>query len=374
MRVFVSSLMGAHFTSLREAADKGIGALGFESVMAEDYTVSPSSPEAACLEGVRSSDAVVLVLGSEYGDCQASELSATHQEYREAREESIPVLAFIEEGAEPTEDQAVFVREVRDWAQGQYTESFSSPDDLQAKVTRGLYRHSINEARAPVDGEEVVGRARALIPEHTHTGQAQLFVGVAGGPARQVLRPSELEAEELRSFLLREALTGPVPVLDLSSGTDSLIRGDALVVSQRDSGTGVSLSETGSIVVIQPAVDYGGLPTSTPSVIEDEVAERIELGLRFSGLVLDHVDPQERISRVGVVAAVLGAGYLPWRTREEQFQNPHTATMSSFSQDWVQAELAPPTFLRAALLRDAQRLSEDLAVRLRRQATEGPYR
>ncbi len=43
MRAFISSLMGGHFASLREAAAIGIGTLGYELVRAEDYTVSPRS-------------------------------------------------------------------------------------------------------------------------------------------------------------------------------------------------------------------------------------------------------------------------------------------------------------------------------------------
>ena len=43
MRVFINSLMGWHFASLREAAAIGIGTLRYELVRVEDYTVSPRS-------------------------------------------------------------------------------------------------------------------------------------------------------------------------------------------------------------------------------------------------------------------------------------------------------------------------------------------
>ena len=43
MRVFINSLIGGHFASLREAAAIGIGTLGYGLVRAEGYTVSPRS-------------------------------------------------------------------------------------------------------------------------------------------------------------------------------------------------------------------------------------------------------------------------------------------------------------------------------------------
>ena len=115
VRVFVSSLMSGDFDTLRDAACDAISLLGYEALRAEDYVASPTSAQVACLAGVRSADAVVLILGSQYGVPQASGLSATHEEYREARETSRPVFAFIAADAQRTPAQAEFIREVRDW-------------------------------------------------------------------------------------------------------------------------------------------------------------------------------------------------------------------------------------------------------------------
>ena len=54
-------------------------------------------------QGHKDARPAVLILGSPYGSRQASGLSATHEEYHEARETSRPVLVFIEEGAQPSE-------------------------------------------------------------------------------------------------------------------------------------------------------------------------------------------------------------------------------------------------------------------------------
>src|SRR6185295_20078467 len=83
MRVFVSSLISG-MEPLRRAARDAISTLGHQPVMAEDFAARVSSPQVACLGDLRQADLVVLILGDRYGDIQASGLSATHEEYREA--------------------------------------------------------------------------------------------------------------------------------------------------------------------------------------------------------------------------------------------------------------------------------------------------
>ena len=373
MRVFVSSLMSGHFVSLRESAAAGIRALGYEPVMAEDYAASPSSPQVACLDGVRSADAVVLILGSEYGRRQESGRSATHEEYIEARETARPVLAFIEDEDEPVTEQAEFTSEVQDWVQGQYTESFSGSTDLQAKVTRCLHRHAVAHAEVPLDADDLVGQARSCIPERSYSGQAQLILSIASGPSQPVLRPAALEDEEILRFLQSEALTGPAAVLDLASGTNSAIRGNAIIIEQSSSVASVSVSDSGSIVISQLATEHTSSPTVFPALIKEFLVERISRGLLLAGRVLDRVDPQQRIRHVAVAAAVLNAGYLSWSTREERGRNPHTATMNPFGQERVEVILSPPTRLRTALSSDTHRVAEDLVALLRRKAAESPF-
>ena len=83
--------------------------------MAEDFGAQPNSPQIACLQGLRTCDIVVLILGEHYGFVPpSSTLSATHQEYREARETK-PVLAFVQEGISPAPEQAAFIAEVQAW-------------------------------------------------------------------------------------------------------------------------------------------------------------------------------------------------------------------------------------------------------------------
>ena len=125
MKIFISSLITG-MESLRAAAKEAVLQLGHEPVMAEDFGSRPHSPQIACLDGLRKSGLVILILGEDYGIKQSSGLSATHEEYREAKTRH-PVIAFVQEGVQRTGDQVAFLEEVQDWAGGLFRGGFDTP-------------------------------------------------------------------------------------------------------------------------------------------------------------------------------------------------------------------------------------------------------
>ena len=191
MKVFLSSLITG-FEALRDAANSGARTLGHVVIRAEDFGASGLSPQVACLAGVRDADVVVLILGSKYGYVQSSGLSATHEEYREARD-SRPVFVLIEEDAEPEPSQAAFIREVQGWESGHFTATFHGADDLRDKVIRALYDYALATESGPLDEAELLDRAQQLVPTSRNFLGTELVVSITGGPRRAVLRPAELE-------------------------------------------------------------------------------------------------------------------------------------------------------------------------------------
>jgi hypothetical protein len=155
--------------AIRASARAAATTLGHEPVMAEDFGALPHSPQIACLDGVRQSAAVILILGARYGAKQRSGLSATHEEYREARERC-PVLTFVQENITPEPEQAALIQEVQAWTGGLIREGFSDHTDLQSKVTRALHRMEVATATAPFDAAEVLSRALASFPTSVLTG------------------------------------------------------------------------------------------------------------------------------------------------------------------------------------------------------------
>jgi hypothetical protein len=149
VRIFISSVIGG-YEPYRAAAAEALETLGHQVVWAEDFPASAATPQQGCLAAVRQSDLVVLLIGSRYGAPQPSGLSATHEEYREAKERK-PVLVFVESGVERDQAQQAFLNEVEAWATGHYRRSYSTPDDLKRELIRAVHDHELATSIGPVD-------------------------------------------------------------------------------------------------------------------------------------------------------------------------------------------------------------------------------
>ncbi len=140
MKVFVSSVIKC-YKKQRDAAETAIECLGHTPILMErTYPVSPESPQVACLTQVEDSDVVVLLLGSDYGDKQESDKSATHEEWDHARSINKRVLVFVEKVEEREPAQEEFVQEVSGWEDGHWHQSFCTPEDLVPKIVKALRR------------------------------------------------------------------------------------------------------------------------------------------------------------------------------------------------------------------------------------------
>jgi hypothetical protein len=363
MKVFVSSLIGG-YEDRRAAAQEAVETLGHQVLRAEDFPASAGTPQQACLAAVRDSDLVILLMGERYGVPQASGLSATHEEYREARERR-PVLVFVESGVTREPAQQSFLEEVQAWATGHFRASFSSPETLKTAVLRALHDHELATSAGGVDEADLVARATALLPRPHGIGAAQLVLAVAGGPHQQVMRPPELEDPDLARDVQREGLFGEYPVLDPSEGTTTAIEGNALVLTQRFGS--VLIDQAGSVRVVQAARrETNRRPTELPALIQEDVVQALVRAVRFSGWLLDRVDPLHRLTDVVVIAHLAGAGYMPWRTRAEHAASPSASSMGP-GGDTTTVMLTPARRHRQALTHDADRIAEDLATLLRRE-------
>lgn len=363
MRVFVSSVITG-YESLRESAAAAISSLGHEVIRAEDFGARADTPQQACLAGVRDADAVVLIIGGRYGAAQVSGLSATHEEYREARE-SKPLLAFVESGVAREPAQLEFLTEVQGWADGQLTEDFSSAGELRNAVTKQLHRFELSQQVGAADPAEMHARAVELIPaDHGGSYKDALVVAFAGGPRQSIVRPSTLESDALYETLLHEALFGRHRIFDAKHGTHRDLQDHALVLQQPDAS--IYLNEEASVRIVISARDPDAAdPSGVPVIIHEEVEERLALALGFGDAVLGHIDSTNRLARVAIVAAVQGGEFMGWRSRAEHAQSPNTVVVSMNATS-EPVGLSPPDRPRGALRGSALELATDFAVCLRR--------
>ncbi|MXW26581.1 MAG: DUF4062 domain-containing protein [Dehalococcoidia bacterium] len=266
MKVFISSVIGG-FELYRDAAATAVETLGYEVVRAEDFGATVSSPQEACLAGVREVDLTILLLGERYGAEQPSGLSATHEEYREAQGRQ-PVLAFVQEGVDHETRQTEFIREVREWETGTLTSSFRTEVDLRGAVTRGLHLFAVSVASGSIDERELLAIAEGGVDDSTASkffgGEPEVVLSLAPGPRREILRPSELEDDSLARELQQEVLFGTHSLFAVESGASTELRGERLVVSQDRAS--VEITSAGDIVVRQAAMAADRSFTEIPAL------------------------------------------------------------------------------------------------------------
>jgi hypothetical protein len=364
MKIFVSSLITG-MEPLRTAARDAVTMLGHEPVMAEDFGAQPNSPQIACLQGLRQSAAVVLILGAHYGAKQPSGLSATHEEYREARDRR-PVIAFVQDGVARDPDQAAFVQEVQAWETGLFRDGFTTPDQLRSLITRRLHEWEVANMAGPVDEQELLRRALSLIPEEERgyrRHDRSLILTIASGPRQSILRPSEIEQPAFHEELLQASLFGPQRLFMPSKPTTTEIEDHALIVTH-DNGAGiVRLDGEGNLMLRLPLAQA----SHGMVVIEENVTSVLIAALRYAVWLLDRIDSTQRLTHVALAATLSGESTVVWRTQREQDASPNSYSMGMGSSEHRPVHLAPAHRPRPALTHQADQLVEDLVTLLRRE-------
>lgn len=373
MKVFISSLISG-MEAERAAVKRAIEVLGHQPVMAEDFGARASSPQVACLAGLRDADLVVLILGPRYGATQASGLSATHEEFREAQNRK-PILTFVQDAGAELE-QLALIQEASGWEGGLFRAPFSSAQELGERVSRALYDYAIANATAPLDPTTLSARSLELLPERRRDGSTALFqLALAAGPSQSVLRPAEIEARTLSDALEQRALFGPPPLFDRTIGTQRRLGRGALVIEQEGKygdGAKIVLWPTADILIQLPA-ERASRGMGFSVIIEEDIAASLAGALDYASWLLTHIDPTERISHVALASRVIGGSAFGWRTQAEHTASPNSGSVMRFGQEEERdapVRLSPPHMVRPALTMNRARIVEDLLVLLRRQWNE----
>jgi hypothetical protein len=363
MKIFISSLI-TDMHEERSVVREAIEQLDHEPIMAEQFGGQPNSSQVACLNGVRDSAAVVLVLGEKYGVKQPSGISATHEEYREARR-ARQVFAFVKEGISPDADQAKFISEVQAWDSGLHRRAYKTVAGLRKEVTNSLHRWQLSNAAAPLDPSELSRKALGNLPSDRNSSRMQspaLAVSIATGPSQQVLRPSELESKGLARELMKQAMFCDQPIFDVGAGSHFELLDDTLRLSQ-ESAAYVTLDGEGSIVMITP-VDQD---RSHIAIVEENVRDKLNASVTYAAWLLDRVDPTQRLTHFVIAANIVASDYLSWRTRAEEAASPNSGHMRSSGDSRKAVQLKPVHRPRGELKSQADEIVTDLITLLRRQ-------
>ena len=225
---------------------------------------------------------------------------------------------------------------------------------------------SVRSTSADSDAEAVatiLERAQGAITS-LKTNGASLVLSLASSPLREAQRPSAFAAGLLRRRLLQEEIFGSHNVFDPSTGSTDKLDGNDIVLEQP--GRVIRCDAIGSVVIGIPAVERTAPRASLPSLIREEVVERLANLIEFGDALLEILDPTGLWSHVSVIAALRACQGLGWRTQREAEQAPNSLSLNLRSAD-AQAGTQPARLPRSDLSVRSTELAEDLAELLRRQ-------
>jgi hypothetical protein len=305
-----------------------------------------------------------LILGENYGSSQPSGISATHEEYREARGKK-PVIAFVQAGVTRETQEDDFVTEVQGWEGGLFRGSFTGAGDLKIGLTRALHDYDLSRAVGPVDQNDLLKRALEGLPtdrRNFSSGSVSLNLSVAGAPRQSILRPIELEKPSLADALHQAALFGPNALFDKSLGVEREIDNETLMLSQERGRAAISVNEEGSILIAVPARETSRM---LPELIQERVQAQFSNALAYASWLIDLIDPTQRTSHVAIAASITNGEHMGWRTQRESDDNRNQISLGSAAG--MQRKPVHVIRTRPSMRLDAARVIEDLIVPLRRQ-------
>jgi len=365
MNIFISSIISG-MEPFRAAARAAVHQLGHTAIMAEDFGAQPSSPQVACLDGLRKSALTILIIGERYGVRQRSGLSATHEEFNEARDRR-PILAFLQEGVTHDADQAAFVKEVGAWETGPFRESFTTPEELMSRITKRLHQWEVATAAGPVDEGEMLKRAFDLLPSDDRSNRGiSIALAMAGGPRQALLRPAQIENPNFKRDIQKAALFGSAPIFSPEDKTIASVRNHALVLSHGDNLGTFSIDGEGGLFFKLPLPNRSGL--SGMVVIEEDAADIVKRALAFGVEIWESIDPTHRISHAALVCALMSGNYSVWRTRAAQAASPDSYQMNVGNEGPKPIHLNPAVRARSAISYQRDEIAEDLITLLKRQS------
>lgn len=363
MKVFISSVI-CGYEEYREAVVEGVEALGYQASRSETFPARPDTPQQACLREVRDSDLMILLLGERYGAKQESGLSATHEEYNEAKNSNKPVLVFIEADIKPELHQEAFIKQLENWTSGRTIQRFSDAKKLSIQIIKSLRELDIQQ-NSLISEDNATERAKILLSAYNVNYRPRLLFGLVVSPPKQIFRPSDLDGPSFREKIRRCGEKGDFPILKKEQ-TSVQHRNKALIF-QQTFGL-LSINQQGDIYIAQDLSKNNlSYRNGLPVIIEEQVAGRLYNCLQFCRCILQTVDAKDYASLV-VAVCIKDNQANPWRTQKKHLESPNRMTPADY-QEMMPEVLEPFTFYH--LESDLNKICDDLVSVIRREVHQG---
>ena len=288
------------YKAYRSAARDGISRAECEPVLVEDFPSAPYSPRTACLDGVASCDALLLIIGNRGGWIAPSGKLVVEEELEEARRRGLYVFVFIQD---TNRDEAAkrLVKTVSDYVHGFYRRTFRSPADLVRLVEDATKNLDI-----PNEGHAMQVFNDAFSKAHIINDEACVRFMLVPIRKDELLDPVSLETTELKDQILELAHAREIRLFSYERAKSVTVTVDSMVLHQTDvRGRGqidevlLEITSEGAIR-IDANVTNLGLPESDVSmnsyyvIVEEDILIRLTASFALCRVFFDSRDPYRR--------------------------------------------------------------------------------
>ena len=314
LRVFISSVIEG-FRPYREAAAAGIEDAGGEAVMVERLPSLDQSSRNACLDGVQTSDASVVIVGSRGGWVTPSGRLAVEEEFEAAQRRALPILVFLQDvNRDP--DSERLAKRLSDYISGWFRTTFTDAADLRSKVAAGVRRLG-ESVRIPLsDPQRVQDLLDADEPDR-RAYEASVRLAIVPERRDELVAPERIASGDFAEEIYRVGHDTAVRLFDYRCAKSSqLSREGTLAIEQEprdrdDARVAVRLTPFGEAVVqaeLMSKSERSSL-SSSMMILEPDLVSVLKREFAFAAGIYGHLDPHERFGQLWMGSAIVGAAH-----------------------------------------------------------------
>jgi hypothetical protein len=365
------------FEEYREAARRGIIAVGAEPCLVEDYPGLVISPRSACLDGVVSCDVYLAIIGERGGWTTPSGKLVVEEEYEEALKAKLNVLVFVQNSHRDPDAQR-FVDKISDYVDGVFRPTFDSPTDLKIAVEKAL-EPLIQHYGKPEIGlsmvQETVGNP------HKVNNETSLRFVLAPERSGDLIDPVSLESPELKEQLYQIGHSSGVSLFSYERAKRMEIGINEIVILQSDEGirsrgvdeVRLELDTRGMITIdtnVTGRKDADGWDDHGFVILEDDIAIELTHCFSFACAFFSKRDPYKRYDRMLFNSSLGGIGNRTLMT--EPSKNGHY-TVGQHGDEAILAFERPRLITRKDLEKPENEIDAVLALFRRRLKSQNQF-
>lgn len=331
-RVFVSSVMEG-FEDRRVAAQMAIERVGADPVMAEDFPTGGGSPRNACLDGVASSDACAIIVGSRGGWTTPSGKLVVEEEYEEAVRRNLLISVYIEETTRDAAATALMTR-LSDYVSGHFRASYRTPSELLEVMQKHLST-ILQPLKLPMTDMKAVSDRLGEPYEVQYQTTARLVV--APEREEEVVDRVAIGGDDFLDKVFTIGHAAPSKIFDFRASKEHELQDDALVIHESPGShrqhmptTRVEITPEGIVTldkVVSPEDGDDALDMArTFFLVRSDIERTLRAMFAFAGRLFDAIDPYQRHQRFVCGISFAGVGF---RTLVDKLQKRESYSMAS---------------------------------------------